>query len=298
MASIGSRLRGWTATSELKPLASVLLGGPLLIAHRGGAALAPENTLFAFRRAAEWWRADMIELDVHASADGHCVVIHDPTLERTTNGSGPVAAHTLAELQALDAAYHFTGDGGSSFPLRGQGVRIPTIVEVLEALPFMRLTVEVKTAAAQRPLFTALERARAGERVIAAGEFRKYRTEFGAFRGCVSAAREDAIVYYVFHRMHLGFLAPMKANVLQICEFLGERRVLTARMVGELRRRGIPVHVWTINEVDDMHRLLDWGVDGILTDRPDRLATVLHERYARALPPGLTAPGAPPARPS
>ncbi|MGH7470977.1 MAG: glycerophosphodiester phosphodiesterase [Longimicrobiales bacterium] len=282
------------ATSELKPLHPVLRGGPLLIAHRGGAGLAPENTLFAFRRAEELWRADMIELDVHASADGHGVVIHDPTLERTTNGSGPVASRTLAQLQALDAGYQFTLDGGRSYPFRGQGIRIPTIVEVLQALPAMRLTVEVKTAAAQRPLFAAIEQAAASQRVIAAGEFRDYRTEFAGYPGCLSTAREDATLFYVFHRLRLSFLAPVRAQVMQICEFLGERRVLTPRLVAELRRRGVPAHVWTVNDAEDMNRLLDWGVDGILTDRPDRLAHVLHERLGRPLPPGVTHAGASP----
>jgi glycerophosphoryl diester phosphodiesterase len=276
----------------LKPSHPVLLGGPLLIAHRGGAGLAPENTLLAFQRAAQLWRADMIELDVHASADGHCIVIHDPTLERTTDGSGGVAQKTLAELQAFDAGFRFTPDGGKTYPFRGQGVRIPTIEQVLQELPDMRLTVEVKTAAAQQPLFEAIRRAAATDRVIAAGERRIFRTQFRNYDGCISAAREDALTYYILHRLRLAFLAPLPAQVVQTCEFLGKRRVLTQRLVADLHARGIPVHVWTINETADMHRLLDWGVDGILTDRPDRLARVLHERIGRPLPPGLTEPGA------
>ncbi|MGH7461106.1 MAG: glycerophosphodiester phosphodiesterase [Longimicrobiales bacterium] len=271
----------------MKSLHPVLRGGPLLIAHRGGAGLAPENTLAAFLRAAELWRADMIELDVRASADGHCVVIHDPTLERTTNGRGPVAEKTLAELQALDAGYRFTADNGRTYPFRGVGVRIPAIDEVLNALPDMRITIEVKTAAAQQPLFAAIERAGAQDRVIAAGERRMFRTQFGSFAGCISAAREDALNFYILHRLRLAFLARLRTQVVQACEFLGERRVLTPRLVGDLHKRGISVHVWTINEVEDMHRLLDWDVDGILTDRPDLLARVLHERLGRPLPPGL-----------
>src|SRR5687768_14873397 len=105
----------------------VLRKTPMLVAHRGGAGLKPENTLAAFLDADALWQADMIELDVHATADGHCVVIHDPTVDRTTNGSGAVAAMTLAELQSLDAGYRFTADGGRSFPMRGQGIRVPTI---------------------------------------------------------------------------------------------------------------------------------------------------------------------------
>jgi glycerophosphoryl diester phosphodiesterase len=272
----------------LKEFHPVLRGGPLLIAHRGGSGLAPENTLAAFQRADRLWQADMIELDVHASADGHCVVMHDPTLERTTNGQGPVAERTLAELQSFDAGYHFSPDGGATHPFRGQGVRIPTIDEVFAALPQMRFTVEVKTAAAQQPLFAAIERARATERVIAAGERRIFRTQFSGYRGCVSAAREDALRYYILHRLRLGFLPTLRADAVQTCETLGRRRVLSPRLIKDLHKLGIAVHVWTVNQVADMQRLLDWGVDGILSDYPDRLARVLHERVGRPLPPGIT----------
>jgi glycerophosphoryl diester phosphodiesterase len=291
MASIASRSPAWTATSELKPLHPVLHGGPLLIAHRGGAGLAPENTLLAFQRAADWWHADMIELDVHASADGLCMVIHDATVERTTNGTGRVDSLTSAQLRSLDAGFRFTLDDGRSFPFRDRGLRIPTIDEVLAALPNMRFTVELKTAAAQRPLFAAIERAGANDRIVAAGEWRLFRTQFDAFRGCVSAAHEDVQRFYVLHRLHLATLAPRPADVVQTCEFSGRRRVLTQRLIADLRRKGVPTHVWTINETTDMHRLLDWGADGIITDRPDRLARVLHERLGRGLPPGEAGPG-------
>src|SRR5262245_46925820 len=143
MASIASRLPVSMVTSELRSnptLHPVLAGGPLLIAHRGGSGLAPENTMAAFTRAVELWQPDMFELDVHASADGACVVIHDPTIDRTTNGAGPVASRSLAELQSYDAGYRFTADGGRTFPFRNQGVRIPTLDEVLSAFPDLRIT--------------------------------------------------------------------------------------------------------------------------------------------------------------
>ena len=116
------------------PAHPVLAGSPLLIAHRGGAGHQPENTLAAFLDADARWKADMIELDVHETADGHCVVIHDSTVDRTTNGTGPVAAMTLAELQTLDAAYQFTPDGGRTYPLRGQRIHVPTIEMVSPAM--------------------------------------------------------------------------------------------------------------------------------------------------------------------
>jgi glycerophosphoryl diester phosphodiesterase len=281
-------------TSDLKAppkILPVLAGGPLLIAHRGGAGLAPENTVAAFARAVQLWQPDMFELDVHASADGACVVIHDPTIDRTTDGTGSVGQLTLAELQKFDAGYRFTTDGGKTFPFRGKGVRIPTIDEVLAAFPAMRLTVELKTGAAQKPLFAAVERAQAQDRVIAAAEFRRYRTEFGTWKGCLSACREDALPFLALHYLRLSRFGRMNAHVVQTCERLRGRQIVSPSLIRALHAKNILIHVWTVNERADMERLLDWGVDGIITDRPDRLAAVLHERVGRPLPPGSLHPG-------
>lgn len=266
-----------------------LAGGPLLIAHRGGAGLAPENTIPAFLDAVHTWAADMIELDVHATADGHCVVIHDPTVDRTTNGSGSVAAMSLDELRELDAGYRFTRDG-TTFPYRGKGVRIPTISEVFEMLPSdMRFTVELKTAAAQEPLLRAIRDHDAEQRVIAAGERDAFRTRLAMYPGPTSASREQLLPFYYFHRLHLARWRRVPADVVQLCEYDRGHRILTPRLIRDLHRQGLFVHVWTVNERADMERLLDWGVDGILSDYPDRLAQVMHEKLGRRLPPGLAA---------
>jgi glycerophosphoryl diester phosphodiesterase len=261
----------------------VLAGAPLLIAHRGGSGLAPENTLAAFRNAVDAWDADMIELDVHASADGHCVVIHDSTVDRTTDGVGAVAGLTLADLQKLNAGYRFTADGCASFPFRGQGVRIPTLDEVLRSLPKTRFTVEVKAAAAQAPLFAAIRRLNASDRVIAAGMHERDRTMFSDYRGAVSASSEQLRRFYVRHRLGLGRFFPPRADVVQVPETWEGRRLVTPRFVRALGDVGISVHVWTVDDPDDMRRLLGWGVEGILTDRPDVLARVLHEQHGRPL---------------
>ena len=272
-----------------RPIHPVLQGGPLLIAHRGGSALMPENTMVAFRDAAERWQADMIELDVRASADGHCVVMHDATVDRTTNGPGLVAGMTLAELQQLDAGYRFSRDGGATFPCRGQGARIPTIDEVFAALPNLRFTVEVKSADAQEPLFRAIARHQLTDRVIAAGERNVLRTRFASYTGPKSASLEEAMPFFVLHRCRLARFGRLAADVVQTCEVYRGRRIVTPRLVADMHRAGVLVHVWTVNETADMERLLDWGVDGLVTDRPDRLAQLLHRRAGRPLPPGLPA---------
>jgi|SRR5688572_2176861 len=270
-----------------RPIHPALQGGPLLIAHRGGAGLMPENTLAAFLQAEQLWRVDMLELDVRATADGRCVVIHDATVDRTTNGTGDVAEMSLAELQELDAGYRFTRDGGKTFPFRGKGIHIPTIEEVLAALPSMRITAESKAADAQQPLFQAVAEYHATNRVIAAGERNAYRTMFASYNGPKSASLEEAMPFFVMHRLWLSRFSRVPANVVQTCEVYRGRRILTRRLVRDFHARGVLVHVWTVNEEPDMERLLDWGVDGLVTDRPDRLAALLHRRSGRPLPPGL-----------
>lgn len=264
---------------------AVLDGGPLLIGHRGAAGLAPENTLPSFMEATERWAVDMIELDVRASADGHCVVIHDATVDRTTDGTGAVAEKTLAELKRLDAGYRFT-DSNGAHAFRGRGVTIPTLQEVLEALPDTRFTIEVKIGTAQPGMFEAIASLDAARRVVAAGMNRADRTLFGDFDGATSGDNATVRSFYLLHRLGLAWLWSRRADVFQVPEHYGQRRVVTPRFVRDARHRGVPVHVWTVNEPEDMARLLRWGVDGLITDRPDRGARALAEHLGRPLPSG------------
>jgi glycerophosphoryl diester phosphodiesterase len=265
---------------------AVFEGAPLLIAHRGGSALAPENTMAAFRDAVHRWRADMIELDVRASADGRCVVVHDATVDRTTNGTGAVSLKSSDELRELDAGWHFSPDGGRTFPFRGRGAGIPTIDEVLEEFPGLRLTVEIKSGDAQRPLRAAIERFAAHDRVIVAGMRARDRALFRDYAGPTSASREQLLVFLVAHRGRFARLAPMRADVVQAPEYHRGRRIITPRLIRDLHAKGVHVHVWTVNDPSDMERLLDWGVDGLVTDRPDLLGVVLQGRVGRAPAPG------------
>lgn len=261
-------------------------GSPLLIAHRGGALLAPENTLLAFERALSWWESDVLELDVQPTRDGEAVVLHDPTLERTTDGAGEVKKQTLSALRRLDAGYRFSPDG-SSFPFRGRGIGIPTLAEVLEAFPRARVNVEIKDGACAPAVSRAVSRAGARHRVlIAAGHPRQripgYRPN--------SAAVGDVRRYVTLHRLRIARLRRPAVDAFQVPEEKDGERWLTPRMVQELQRMNVPVHVWTVNREEDMERLLSWGVDGIITDRPDRLARLLHRTHGRPLPPGMPDP--------
>ena len=249
-------------------------GAPHLIAHRGGAAHAPENTLAAIEQAVRLWHPDIVEIDVRASADGHCVLMHDPTLERTTNGSGPVATRTLAELKQLDAGYNFVALDGTR-PFRGRGVTIPTLDEVLAAFPGLRFIVEVKIGTAQQGMFEAIERHRAHERVLAAGEREIDRDRFVDYRGPTSESGDSMRRMYRLHKLRLMRLwRPTRDAVQFPIEYHG-RRLVTRRLVRELKRKGVAVHIWTVNDPADMKQLLDWGVDGVLSDRPDLLKEVM-----------------------
>ncbi|MFP4623643.1 MAG: glycerophosphodiester phosphodiesterase [Gemmatimonadota bacterium] len=278
---------------SVRPRHPVLRGGPLLIGHRGAAGLAPENTMPSFRAAVEEWAVDMIELDVRATADGECVVIHDATVDRTTDGTGPVAAMTLAELRCLDAGHGFRDDAGQH-PFRGRGVVVPTFDEVLSAFPRTRFTVEIKIGTVQEPLEAVIRKHGAADRVVVAGMEHRDQAHFADYEGATSASSRTVRAFVVLHRLHLARLWPRTADVFQVPERHpwdagpGEgTRIVTRRFVRDAARRGVPVHVWTVNGEADMRRLLDWGVDGLITDRPDRGARVLAELAHRPLPPGL-----------
>ncbi len=271
---------------RVRPGQPYLAGGPLLMAHRGGAALAPENTLAAFRRALEWWRADLLEIDVHATREGEVVVIHDASVDRTTDGSGPVAGFTLAELQRLDAGYRFSPDGGRSFPFRGRGERVPTLEAVLRAFPWARVNVEVKDNRAQERVRELVRSSGAVRRVLIAAGKRRNRSLFADWPGATSASEEEVLDFWLRLRTRSTRRWRPPVDAFQVPEFFGPLRVVSPRFIREAHAHNVAVHVWTVDAEADMRRLLEWGVDGIVTDRPDVLARVLHELYGRPLPPG------------
>jgi glycerophosphoryl diester phosphodiesterase len=232
------------------------------------------------------WGADVLEMDVHLTRDGEVVVIHDPTVDRTTEGQGRVAEMTWAELSALDAGHRFLDlEGRPSF--RGKGAGIPRFVDVLTALPRTRLNVDAKAPEAARPLMELVVAHGAQERVLFASEHEEGRGDRLGYPGPVSASRRQIQLFYLSHRLPGGGPYTPRTDALQIPWFWEGRQVTTPRLVREAHRRNLPVHVWTVDEPEGMRTLLRWGVDAIQTDRPDLLARVLHDETGRPLPPGL-----------
>jgi glycerophosphoryl diester phosphodiesterase len=238
-----------------------------IIAHRGASAYAPENTLPAFELAVEQG-ADAFELDVRLTRDGAAVVIHDDTLDRTTDLSGPVRARTLAELRLADAGHRLSPDGGHTFPFRHQDVRIPTLAEVLWAFPAMPVMVEVKEPEVQEAVRRVLLEGDAVERCVVASEhlgaLELFRQEPFA---CAAAGPEISALY----RGALLRRPPRECGyrLLSVPLRWHGLPVPTRAFVRAARALGAPVHVWTVNDAATARRLWARGVAGIVTNVPD-----------------------------
>ena len=261
---------------------TVRVDWPANLAHRGASARAPENTLEAFRLGVEAG-AGGLELDVHMTLDWEIVVIHDSTVDRTTNGSGAVARMTLDEIQALDAGYRFSPDGGSTYPYRGRGLRVPRLAEVYEEFPDSLVNIEIKEArpGVEEAVLEVIREAGAAGRTLLAsnrhGVVRRFRRISGG-RIRTAASRREIMRFYLLSRLRLERLYHPAYDALQVpLEYRGTR-VVTPRFLEAAHNRGVRVDVWTINDPDEMRRLLDLGADGVMTDRPEELAGVLGER--------------------
>jgi glycerophosphoryl diester phosphodiesterase len=256
---------------------------PVNIAHRGGKDIVPENTLEGFREGL-LAGADVAELEVHLTADGHLVAIHDDTVDRTTDGSGPVREMTLQEVKGLDAGYRFTRDGGKTYPYRGQGVAIPSLEEVYEGLPGVPINVEIKEDQPdiERALWQVIEQAEATDRTLAVSGktsiIRRFREVSGGRVATGSSATEIA-VFELLRRLRLSRLLRPSYQALQVPEgYRNILRLVTPRFVRVAHQLGVRVDVWTVNTEPDMRRVLGYGVDGIMTDRPDILDRLLDRK--------------------
>lgn len=255
--------------------------GPRVIAHRGGRGLWPENTLLAFRNA-HALGVDVLEMDLRRTADAEIVVLHDDTVDRTTDGRGPVAALTLVALQRLDAGYRWTADEGTSHPYRGRGVVVPALRQVFAALPGARMNLEIKGRgpAMAAPLCALIREHAMAQRVAVAAFDQEAMDAFRAAcpQVATAATRDEAVRFARLSAAFLGTLFASRAQVLQVPERVGTYEVLTARFASDSRRLNVKVEVWTVNEPADMKRLLALPVDGIVTDYPDRLLAILARR--------------------
>jgi glycerophosphoryl diester phosphodiesterase len=243
---------------------------PLVFAHRGGAKLAPENTMPAIDNGMALG-ADGLEIDVQLSADGIPVVIHDTTLDRTTDRTGPVKDLTAAELARVDAGYRFELDG--HHPFRGQRIGVPLLDDVLARHATTRVIIEMKGAQPElaRAVAASIRKADAIDR-ICVGSF--YQGSVDAIRAehpdvITSASQSEA--RWTLHRswVRWPWISDQPYVAFQVPEHAGRMRVVSPAFVRQVHKQGHVLQVWVVNERDAIRRLLDWGVDGIISDRPD-----------------------------
>lgn len=252
-------------------------GARLVIGHRGAAADAPENTIPGFALALAQG-ADALELDVHATADGTPVVLHDPTLDRTTDHRGSIADLPWERVRTVDAGARFTADGGRSFPWAGRDARVPALAQVFETFPGTPLLIEVKTPAAAAPLARVVRHHGAAGRVAVAA------FDAVALRGlaetglAVGASRRDTVRLLL--AAYAGIPADAGPRFYAIPDRYRGMPVPTRRVVAVARRRGAPVHVWTVDDPERARELWARGVCGIISNRPGAVCAARDGRVA------------------
>jgi len=250
----------------------------LVMAHRGGRGLWPENTIYAFDRAIGSG-VDVLEMDIHSTKDGEIVLMHDSTVDRTTNGTGPIHTYTLVDLQKLDAGYNWTTDVGQTYPFRGLNIPVPTLEDVFLTYPNTPLNIEIKQTQPSiiEPLCEMIHINNMVDNVLIASfdmdtikEFRNICPEVAT-----TAGEDEVRMLYVLSRLYFGFIYFPPAEAVQVPEYWGDLHVATKRFISAAHNCNMEVHVWTVNDETDMQRMLDLGVDGIITDNPDRLLNLL-----------------------
>jgi glycerophosphoryl diester phosphodiesterase len=253
---------------------SFFCGAPRNLAHRGGARLAPENTLAAFANAIATG-ADILEMDVRRTADDVVIVLHDPTVDRTTDGVGTVSSMTFAEVEALDAGYQFTADGGTTFPFRGTGVRIPTLQQVLEANPGRYFNIEIKDAVPSvAPVLDLIATYSSTDHVVIASLYddilAAVRTAAPDILTSMSAA-ELLVLYNLSPAQEPSYVAPTPIAQPPFA-------YVSPEMIALAKRHDVIVQPWTIDDQSTMVEFLDQGVDGIITNDPVMLRDVISAR--------------------
>lgn len=251
-----------------------------MIGHRGAAGVAPENTIEAIEHGLAGG-ADAIELDVYLAACGTLVAIHDDTLDRTTDGSGPVERLDLRQLRAFDAGFLFTPDHGLSYPYRGAGIHIPTLDEAAEAGGDLPMIIEVKSPGAGRALAKWLEGRRDLDRFLVGGFDHSAVAPAAAAARWQCATRNDLKPFVLLGNLGLSPRVRPEITAFMVPVHKGPLRIVTRRFVRRAHDLGIGVYVWTVNRPTEMRALFELGVDGLISDVPARVRRVIAERSAR-----------------
>lgn len=264
----------------------------LVLAHQGASAYAPSNTIESFKLGLEQG-ADVIETDVHMTRDGVIVTSHDATIDRMSDGSGYISAMTLAELRQYDFGYDFTPDGGKTFPYRGKGVTIPTLAEVFEKFPGVRVNIELKQEdpAIESAVWDVIVKHDMEGKVLInsfmSGPMERWAgvMDRAVYETATGATKPNMIEFVIYYLPHLDWLYHPKVDAFQVpvSEKVGPLTIRfdTKRFVQRAHKLGMKAHYWTINDEATMRHLVSIGADGIITDRPDLAVKVLKEAGLR-----------------
>ena len=255
--------------------------GTLVIAHQGGDGVWPGDTIYAFEKAVEIG-ADVLEMDAHITKDGRIVLMHDETVDDTTDGTGLIEDMTLEELKKLDAAYDWSNDGGQTFPYRGLGIQVPALDELFEKFPQMRYVIEIKLTKnpIDKPMCDLIRKYNMQDKVLVASfhddamaMFRKTCPEVAT-----SASRTEVRNYVLLSKAFLwGFYFPKFQTVQPPFDPKDSFNIpiMTKRFISESHAKNIRVEPWTVDDPALMKQYIEWGVDGIITDRPDLMVELL-----------------------
>lgn len=251
---------------------------PIVFAHQGGDEVWPGDTLYAFEKAAALG-VDVLEMDAHITRDGVLVIIHDETVDRTTDGQGAVEDMTLKEIKQLDGAYRWTQDEGATHPYRGKGITIPTLEEIFQALPGYPVNIEIKQTerSIAQPLCDLIRRYDMQDKTMVASfhndrmeEFRQVCPEVAT-----SADKAEVTKFVILNYAFLGALYSPREFAFQVPEKDSGILIVRPGFIRGAHGRNLQVHIWTPNTPEELRKFVDMGVDGIMTDRPDILMDML-----------------------
>lgn len=258
---------------------------PVVLAHRGGAHLAPEHTMLAFNKAAEIG-VDGFEIDIRLTQDEEIIVFHDESVDRTTNGTGLVSNLTLEEIQALNHGYNFQNLDGY-YPYRSEKVDVVTLRELLEKFPNMLINIDIKDAPdtyegslMPSKLWRLIEELEATDRVIVTSFYCEQVDRFNLYaqnRVALGAGESEVRLAFTAFTSQFGHLYHPKVDIFQIPIKSGVVSLDSPKFIQFLGKLNIPVHYWTINDAVSMNLLLRAGAKGIVTDRPDIAQTVFNQ---------------------
>lgn len=258
---------------------AVLYHPSFRIAHRCGKLLYPENTLYACKEIIKNNLADFLEFDFHLTKDGVPVVIHDSTLDRTTNGTGPIEEKNWDEIKTLDAAYYFSLDGGKTYPLRGKGITLSTLEEFIRELKNFKLMIEVKTNSKEAAdiLLELVERYKMEDKVVLASFHQGIKDYMQQKKPNLAyiASKKDVTLWVILEKLNLSHLWNLRSQAMALPPQQSILR-LNEELIQKAHNQKVSIHVWTINDRDEMIYWIQKGVDGIITDDPKLLTEVIH----------------------